>query len=866
MNRTNACHSVATGNISSASVVDSPSIHKFVDDGTKEPSSHLASSSVIRPQHVSLRSEAAAGQQADSTLFVTLLESLFENASSSAALKHEYSKIKAKATHQAKLDKRMGDLSKTFPAYAESSIKAKKDTDKDLALLSQKLAEHQKAQSDILSAVPDILQASKTSIKTEQMDMVRRCMSVYEVFKSNVEDLKQRFEKQESMALKREEGYQGIDNKIDSSLCQVRDLSSQVEDMRLRCSRLDDKHGELKNDFDSFRGTTTSSLAALKIDFKQMIEHEQQRIVATSTATDTINNLLQRLGVLESQYQAFFESDTIRAGKAERQEKVAENQSNELREIKATVLHCKSIGDAVKSINQKIEDLHQKLSAVQSEGKLSPPEGQDYSALETDMAALKADLLHLENDRTGLHDPGRLGQKLLPAGAVRTSPHTDDDTGNTSQGLQTALETRLERCVGDVENIQQRLKEQQIAEDERDDLIAAQVDEIRASTVKVREEFGLRIDSLERDVQEQRAEDLNRTQKLQSSFSQLLKASNQISTSRASPPSAPPTPGVHQMLQPQMTSSSPQPLNPFLPAELSRRVDTTESSLSATRQQLEAVKTAFQALDQRYTHLSTEPVVRAMVHQMQLMYPYASEAQQEIINLKRMVEPLKYIPVQLETLKRIADNDNARFAKLEARVNSLEEEKVKNETRQEKLVEHVKEERGKVVDDIMDQKETLAGLRDRLHCLEEYRKAEPDKLEYLTETLAKKWHTETMKTVEDITRRLDVLETDRSRQDLLATFAGKIPSNNTTNHVGKSDGDDTDDSSVPLVLKKDTLKHKAPPSSAPSRKGKALLKPKTASITKKRKRHGSSENYDPSDDETYTRTVHSSPLRRRVRG
>jgi hypothetical protein len=163
---------------------------------------------------------AAVEQGTDSTTpLITVLGSLFENAFHSAALKYEHNKVKAKAAYQANLEKKMGDLSKTFPAYAETNMKAKKNTEKGLALLDQKLADYQKTQVDLLSAVPGILQASSTSMPTakerEQMEMVRRCISVCEVFKSNVDDLKERFEKHKATTLRREEVYQSMDSKID---------------------------------------------------------------------------------------------------------------------------------------------------------------------------------------------------------------------------------------------------------------------------------------------------------------------------------------------------------------------------------------------------------------------------------------------------------------------------------------------------------------------------------------------------------------------------------------------------------------------------------------------------------------------------
>lgn len=907
LNRINTSHNGANPDILSASTTESPSMVGSAIDGRKDRGSHLAASSIaqtigqIQPLHPQNRSSSAMGtadeQHADSaTRLVTLLGSLVENTSSSAALKYEHSKIKARATHQENLDKKGGNLSKAFPAFAETSAKAKKDTEKDLAVVNQKLAEHEKAQADLLSVMPELFYASRTSVTTEKerekTDMIKRCISVYEDLKSSVDDLKPRFEQYKLMASKQEEAYQSMENRIDFSAGQVKGLSSQMESMRVRCSKLDEKHDELRDSIQSTSGETRSSLAAVKNSLKQCFEQKYPLKAAARTATDAVDNLAQRFGGLTSQYQIFLDSDAVHARKTEELEKLAENHSREVEEIKVTASqNSNNLSDAVKSMNQQIQNLRQELSDVEIQ-RPSPPEHQELSALRTDFATLKADLLKLKNDKTDPQNPGQSGQRLSPISAEGISPLANDDLSRKNQSRLMDLETQLNNSQAVILNIQQRLLEKQMEEEERDELVAAQVDDIRASTAKGQGEVEHRIGDLERDIQKRRAEDLDRIQKLHDSFSQLSKTGNQISNPRISPPSAPPTPQLHRILQPQAKGSSPQPLIPAFPAEMNRRLDSLESLLSATGQQLQIVSMAYRQLETRYTNLSTEPIVRAILDRMPLMYPFASGAQQEIINLKHMTEPLRNVPLQLEALNRIADNHNARLTSIETRIDVLEKDKTKNDFKHDKLVEHVKEERRKLIEEVNNQKETVNGLGERLdrleQCrnadpdevnnqketvndlgerldrLEQYRQAEPDKLKYLTETLAKKWEAETTKAVEGIVKRLDVLETGSSRQDLLEKFTARIPE--TVDQARELHDDDTDDSSMPLGLRKNSVKPKPPPPSTASVLGKTFPKTKTASNTRKRKRYGGTENNDRSDDDTYTPAAPSSPTRRKTRG
>jgi DNA repair exonuclease SbcCD ATPase subunit len=74
----------------------------------------------------------------------------------------------------------------------------------------------------------------------------------------------------------------------------------------------------------------------------------------------------------------------------------------------------------------------------------------------------------------------------------------------------TILRNQLKTCLEDIDNIHKRLEEKQAEEEERDDVVAAQVDDVRASLAKAQEEIGSRLGNLESDLQKQRAEDLDR--------------------------------------------------------------------------------------------------------------------------------------------------------------------------------------------------------------------------------------------------------------------------------------------------------------------------------------------------------------------
>lgn len=784
-----------------------------------------------QPNQSTLLSKGVVQQGADSAVLVGLLGSLLENSSNYAALQYEHGKVKAKAAHQSNLEKRTGDLSKTFPAFVEASNKAKKDTEHELALLKQRIAEHQKTQGDLLSTLPGVLEASRTSITTdkerEQMDMDRRYMSVYEELKVNVDDLNQKFEKQKSMALNTEQQFESMDGVIKSSAGKVDQLSLQTESVHVLCAQLDEKYDEAKEAIGFLKEETKDSLAAMKTDLRQFNDNDRQKKTAFDTVTEKVDKASQRLGLLESKVQAVSGSDSILARKTNELEKLAETQSAELRTFAATALQHNDLGNMVKSMSKEVQQLRQTISDIQTQTASAPAENQSISALGIDVATLKAELQELKDDKKRLQKADGPGCPLSPTTEIGSSHVAADNAeGGMNRVSINEFESRLKGCLNQIETIQGTLRSKQSEEEERDDAVASLVEDIRVSGVKAQEETDRRIRHLESEHQREREEDSNRAQIMQQSLGQLLQASNQVVAPRVSPPTAPPTSQMHQLRQLYTTSGTPQPMMPPPGIEINRRLDTAETILIATRQHIQAISMAIQQLDQRYTNLSTEPIVRAMVQEMQLMYPFASEAQREIFALKQIVEPLKILPGQADTLKRIADNHNARLGKIETRTDSLNQGAAKSEDQQTKLVTYVKEERDKLSNEVTEQREASKDISNRLVLFKQHLDAEPNKLEYLGQALATKLRAEFTATLDTIVTRLDVLEQENRRQVLLENFTGKPSANKAADHMQELHADDTDDSAVPLAMKTNGSKTKAPPISAPSGLGKTFLKSK----------------------------------------
>jgi DNA repair exonuclease SbcCD ATPase subunit len=885
-------------NVLSPSLAGSPGMIDSVIDGTFNQAINSSASSALqatgnvhpsRQQNLTLPTSMPAPDQyaSPATRLLMLLGSLFEHASDSAALKHDHRNAEAKAAHQANLDKRIGDLSKSFPAYAESSAKAKKHIEENLAVQRQKLVEYQQAQKELLSSVPEVfhaLMSVTTEKERQQTEMVKRCISIYENFKSDVDDVKQRFEQHKQTVSEIEKAYKSMESRVRYSTSQMQNLSSKIEVMQAQCVRLDDDHHKLDASVKLSGEDTRNSLASLKNDNKESLEQKRQLRLDIQNASSEISILKQSIEGLESQHQILLSSEAVHSRRSEELNKLIEVHSFELKELKAVASQNNASVDAARS-DQHIQDLHQELSDARIQR-------EELSALRTDFATLKTEFLGLKDDGAHHQNSDKEDERLSNTGGEIVLPSDKDDVNMKTQASLMNLEVQMKQHGENIAEIQQQLLQRQKMEEERDDLVVAQVEENKALTTKVQAEVGQRIESLGHDMQRLKVEGSERAQKLQElqdHLSQLLRTGSQISNSRISPISTPPTPQLNRVLQPQSKSSSPQPLIPGSSDMVLRRLEKVENLLSATA-------LAHRHLDYRYNNISSEPVVRAMVQQMQWLYPFASEAQQEIAHLKQTAESFGKLASQLDRIEaRIGVLD-----KIEARIGVLEREMTGSDGKHHRLIERVREEGKRLVGEVESRKDTVNSLLERVQQLEEQRKdltggiegqkqeldgvvgrlwlleqhrdAEPDKLKFITDTLAKKWEAETSKTIEDLITRLNVLETS-THQSLLDTFTDKIPAA-TKKAVSRlqdlhdNDENDTDDSSLPLLLKSkstDQQSSPGPPPPTPKPKGLGDSFLRTRATPRKRKRYGNYENIDRSDDETYAPPGHSSSSKRKHR-
>jgi DNA repair ATPase RecN len=117
----------------------------------------------------------------------------------------------------------------------------------------------------------------------------------------------------------------------------------------------------------------------MKINLDLCTEHDKQNKNSIGNAAGKAGKASERLDMLETRFQAFSESESIHARKADELEKLAGDHSTQLQKIQAAASHNEHIGDAVKSMKEELQGLRQRLLEVQNRKPSPPPKIQDFS-------------------------------------------------------------------------------------------------------------------------------------------------------------------------------------------------------------------------------------------------------------------------------------------------------------------------------------------------------------------------------------------------------------------------------------------------------------------------------------------------------
>lgn len=688
--------------------------------------------------------------------FVMLMTGFADQVSSTSILKYKKEVAKQKKQRCVYTDERNRKSFKDYPVTIEQGSQARKLAEQELASVDQKLNDHIRAQSKLARTMAELFvsqieqQKSAQEIHPEQAMMFQKNLERVEELSANLTTaLAEIKQAKQNTARSVKEAYELVERA--TSTCEDAQQAAQKTFTQV-------------NEVTAWVNELFTKVSGAQADAQQAIRKAAALDKDVSEDQAQIVKIKSRVGDLEDDMKsvrkrtADAEYDVKSLWDAKVQSAVLEDMR---RDVNGDVAHLKKSQRDLASQVKSLEVMQKKC--LQSYESLAP---------EVETNSKKIEELNLSPKTPGATDRKRLYGIEIP----KNTASPTQQSASLTQGVQSDLETlqrsfqdlsqKIEASAtkSDLDTLRDAIASTQIeigkskeefsglleshrkdAEIDREELreLTKEVDELHAGQDQIRDTFtthnegiATRVDKAEKEIHEisvelretfdKAREEAETIAKKINGVSKRVEATMTAATTRPTPPSAPPTPQMHQPAHvPGRGSSSPGNDNGALAAKLSELARdfmrfsgyvngqfSTSPNLPAT---LSSFNQALLSLQSRYNNLTTEPLVRAMVQQMQLMYPYASNAQNEIRFIRAAVSELEKLPPKIDMLTTQVDLRTKDIAALEQKVSDHEKERASSDDKQERLVIHVKEERDNLKQHVQEQHERL-----RQHMEEQY--------------------------------------------------------------------------------------------------------------------------------------------------
>jgi chromosome segregation ATPase len=684
--------------------------------------------------------------------FVMLMTGFADQVSSTSILKYKREVAKQKRQRCVYTDERNRKSFKDYPVTVEQGTQARRLAEQELASVDQKLNDHVRAQNKLARTMAELFvsqieqQKSAQEIHPEQIMIFQKNLERAEELSANLTTALAEIQQAKQNAAKSvKEAYELVERATftcEDAQQTAQKTFTQVNEVTVRVNELFGKVSSFQMDVQQ----AIRKAAALDKDMSE----DQAQIVKikgrVGDLEDDIKSLRQRTADagydVKSLWDAKAESAVLEDmrrdvnGDVAHLKKTQRDLASQIKSLEVMQKKClqsyESLAPEVETNSRKIEELNlsPKTPGGTDRKRMYGIEIHKSTALPTQQSESSARSVQsdLETLRRSFQD---LSQKIEALAtktdlvALRdTITSTQVEIGKSKEEFSTLLESYRKDGETDREDLRDLTKEV-------DELHAGQ-DQIRDTFTAHNEGITTRVDKAEkisaelRETFDKAREEAEAMAKKINSVSKRVEATMTTATARPAPPSAPPTPQMHQPAHvPGRGSSSPGNDNGALAAKVSElardfmRLSGYVSGQFSNSPNLPAVLSSFDQallnLQSRYNNLTTEPLVRAMVQQMQLMYPYASNTQNEIRFVRTAVSELEKLPPKIDLLTTQMDLRTKDIAKLEQKVSDQERERVSSDSKRERLVTHVKEERDNLKQHVQEQHERL-----RQHVEEQY--------------------------------------------------------------------------------------------------------------------------------------------------
>lgn len=691
--------------------------------------------------------------------FVKLMTDFADQVSTTSVLKYQKDLAKQKSSRCKYNDRRNRENFKDYPVTIEQGTLARQLAEQELASIDQKLRDHVRAQNELVQSmagifVPQIehrqgaqdiyseygsaLQKSLDRVEELSADLTSTLAEAKQVKLSAAKSVKEAYELVERATSTCKEAQQAALK----TFSQVNDITTRVNEVSGRVSTTEVDTQQVIRDVAALSRRLSEDVAqTVKIGRIEHLEKDvtglQERIVDTE---DDVRSLRRRTTETEEDVKTLWDDraapavlQVIRKELDEDIARLEESQKGMISQVKALESDLKKCCRSYETLAPEVEAHGKKIEEINT----SPPTADEnnrtcLNGIEMPKGPASQDERSnplAQGLRSDIDDLRRSFQDLSQKFG---SSATLSDLATIRESIA-SLQTKIQN-LNTAAILEQLAAYQRDAEADREELkeLTKEVDELHAGQDQMRDTFtahnegiAKRVDKTEKDLHDiseewkvtfdrakQEAESMA---KQINGMSKKVETTMTAATARPTPPSAPPTPQMHPSAHLPGRGSSPVVDCGVLSVKLNevardslhlrRYIDSQFSASPNLPATLNSMNQALLSLQSRHNNLTTEPIVRAMVQQMQLMYPYASTAQNEIRNVRAAVAELEKLSPKIDFLTTQVDLHTKDIARLNQKVDEHDKERASSDNKQERLVVHVKEERDNLKQHVQEQYE-----------------------------------------------------------------------------------------------------------------------------------------------------------------
>jgi predicted nucleic acid-binding Zn-ribbon protein len=688
--------------------------------------------------------------------FVKLMTDFADQVATTSILKYKKEIAKQKTSRCKYNDRRNRENFKDYPVTLEQGTQARQLAEQELASVDQKLKDHVKTQDELARTMAGFFlshieqQKGAREFSPDKENMLEKGLDKIEQLSTTItstlaeveqaklntaKSVKEAYELVERATATCEETQQAAQK----TFAQVNEVSARVNELSRNANTLHkdvlEDQAQIRKVMSVVKGLEddTKSLRKRTADAEDDVKHLEDGLKSVRKRTADAEDEVKGLWDLKAQSTVLEQMRKDVNGDIAQFKNRQKELLGQVKTLEANLKKClqsyDTLAPEVEKHSKKIDELNlapetphmnDRERMYDIEITESVAKGDEQS--ETPAQGRQSDIEELRRSFRDLSE--KFGSSASQSEFV------------TLRGSITSLQIAIEKLnAADISKELEAFRKD--AEADREELreLTKEVDELHTGQDQIRETFTThndsiteRVDKAEKDIHDISEELKVTCDKAKEEAQSIAKQINGVSkrveatitasnTARPTPPSAPPTPQMHQTAHVPGRGSSPVIDNGVLTVKLNEVAHdlmllrgyingqfSASSNLPAT---LNSLNQAILSLQSRYNNLTTEPVVRAMVQQMQMMYPYASTAHKDIRDVRAAVIELEKLPPTIGVLSTVVDSNKEDIAKLEQKVNEQDKERVSSDNKQERLVAHVKEERDNLKQHVQEQHEKL---------------------------------------------------------------------------------------------------------------------------------------------------------------